>query len=399
MTQEEYARLETTYGTNNYKPFDVVIARGKGVWVWDTDGNRYLDCVSAYGAVNHGHCHPKIHKAFVEQADKVSIVSRAFRTDQAGPLYKELCDLTGSRRAILMNSGVEAVETALKAVRKWGYQKKKIPEGKAEIIVCSGNFHGRTIAVIGFSSVEKYRQGFGPFPGGFKVVPYGDVKALKEAITPATAGFLVEPIQGEGGMNVPPDGFLREAAKLCAASNVCLLLDEIQTGLGRTGKLLAEEHDAVKADAVILGKSLGGGFLPVSAVLARGEILDVFGPGDHGSTFGANPLACAVGRAALKVLVEEELVANAARMGAHLKKEIEGLSSPIVKRVKGRGMMLGIEIVPDAPSAEELCTRLIREGLLCNTAGSGIVRLTPPIVMDDEEAGWALERIQKVFKA
>ncbi len=398
MTRDEYIRLEATYGTNNYKPFDVVVARGKGVWVWDTDGNRYLDCVSAYGAVNHGHSHPKIHKAFIEQAEKVSIISRAFRNDQAGPFYKELCDLTGSRRVLLMNSGAEAVETALKAVRKWGYVRKKIPEGKAEVIVCADNFHGRTIAVVGFSTVEKYKAGFGPFPDGFKVIPFGDSKALKEAITPNTVAFLVEPVQGEGGVNVPPDGYLQEARKLCTAHNVSFVLDEIQTGLGRTGKLLAEEHWGVKADVTIIGKSLGGGFVPVSAVLARGDVLDVFQPGEHGSTFGGNPLACAVGRIALKVLVEENLAANAMKMGALLTREILAMNSPLIAGVRGKGMMLGIELAPEAPPADELCGRLIAEGLLCNTVGPRVVRFTPPLVLDDEEAGWALERLAKVFK-
>jgi len=398
MTRDEYIRLEATYGTNNYKPFDVVVARAKGVWVWDTDGNRYLDCVSAYGAVNHGHGHPKIHKTFVEQAEKVSIISRAFRNDQAGPFYKELCDLTGSRRVLLMNSGAEAVETALKAVRKWGYVRKKIPEGKAEIIVCADNFHGRTITVVGFSTVEKYRAGFGPFPDGFKVIPFGDAKALKEAITPNTVAFLVEPVQGEGGVNVPPDGYLQEARKLCSAHNVSFVLDEIQTGLGRTGKLLAEEHWGVKADVTIIGKSLGGGYVPVSAVLARGDVLDVFQPGDHGSTFGGNPLACAVGRVALRVLVDENLSANAEKMGALLTREILAMGSPMVAGVRGKGMMLGIELTPEAPPADELCTRLIAEGLLCNTVGPRVVRFTPPLVLDDEEAGWALERLVKVFK-
>lgn len=397
MTRDEYIRLEATYGTDNYKPFDVVVARAKGVWVWDTDGNRYLDCVSAYGAVNHGHGHPKIQKVFLEQAEKVSIISRAFRNEQAGPFYKEICDLTGSRRVLLMNSGAEAVETALKAVRKWGYLRKKVPEGKAEIIVCGDNFHGRTIAVIGFSTVEKYRAGFGPFPGGFKVVPFGDLKALKEAITPNTVGFLVEPVQGEGGVNVPPDGYLPEARKLCTANNIALVFDEIQTGLGRTGTLLAEEHWGVRSDVIVIGKSLGGGFIPVSAVLARGEVLDVFQPGDHGSTFGGNPLACAVGRSALKVMVEEELPQNAAKMGAFLKQEILALKSPLVAAVRGVGMMLGIELTTGAPPAAEICSKLIAEGLLCNTVGPAIVRFTPPLVLDDEQAGWALERLSKVL--
>ncbi len=397
MTHQEFSRLEDSYGAHNYKPFDVVVSRGKGVWVWDIDGNRYLDCVSAYSAVNHGHCHPKIHKAFLEQSEKLSLISRAFRTDQTGPFYQELCEATGSQRVLMMNSGAEAVETALKAVRKWGYTNKNIPEDKAEIIVCADNFHGRTISIVGFSTVEKYKRNFGPFPKGFIVVPFGDAEALRKAITPNTAGFLVEPIQGEGGINVPEEGYLKEVREICSENNVCLVFDEIQTGLGRTGTLLAEEHEHVKADLSIIGKSLGGGFLPVSAVIARGDVLDVIGPGEHGSTFGANPLACAVGRAALRVIEEEGLVANSRKMGDYLKAQILGLGSKLVKRVRGRGLMLGIELEDSAPSAAELAEKLIASGLLCIPAGERIVRLTPPIILDEEQAGWALERLTKVL--
>ncbi len=397
MTHQEFSRLEDTYGAHNYKPFDVVISRGKGVWVWDIDGNRYLDCVSAYGAVNHGHCHPKIHKAFVEQSEKLSLISRAFRTDQTGPFFKDLCEATGSRRVLIMNSGAEAVETALKTVRKWGYEHKQIPEDKAEIIVCADNFHGRTIAIVGFSTVEKYRQGFGPFPRGFVTIPFGDAEALRRAITPNTAGFLVEPIQGEGGINVPPDGYLAEVRKICTEKEICLVFDEIQTGLGRTGKLLAEDHEHVRSDLSIIGKSLGGGFCPVSAVLSRGNVLDVIRPGEHGSTFGANPLACAVGRSALRVIADEKLVENAERMGAYLKREIERMGSGQVKGVRGRGLMLGIELTESAPTAENVCKQLIESGLLCIPAGERIVRVTPPIILDEEQAGWALERLTKVL--
>lgn len=396
ITRQEYAHLEDTYGANNYAPFDVVVSRAKGVWAWDIEGNRYLDCVSAYGAVNHGHCHPKIHRAFLEQSEKLSLISRAFRTDQTGPFYRELCEATSSRRVLVMNSGAEAVETALKAVRKWGYERKKIPEDKAEIIVCSDNFHGRTIAVVGLSTVDKHRKGFGPFPPGFVVIPFGDAEALRRAITPNTAGFLVEPIQGEGGINVPPEGYLREVREICSEQEVCLVFDEIQTGLGRTGKMLAEDHEQVRADLSIIGKSLGGGFCPVSAVLARGEVLDVIGPGEHGSTFGANPLACAVGRAALRVMEEEGLVENARSMGESLTKRIEAIGGPI-KRVRGRGLMLGIELDESAPKAGDYCTKLIESGLLCIPAGERIVRFTPPIVLDEEQAGWALERLSRVF--
>jgi ornithine--oxo-acid transaminase len=395
MTRNDFIQLEDLYSARNYSPAGPVLTRGKGVWVWDTEGNRYLDCVSGYGAVNQGHCHPKIFRTLVEQAEKLSLVSRAFRTDQIGLFSKEICELTGSARVLLMNSGAEAVETALKTVRKWGYVKKKVPEDRAEIIVCDGNFHGRTITVVGFSSIDKYRNGFGPFTPGFIRVPYGDLEAMKQAVTENTVGIMVEPIQGEGGMVVPPAGYLAGLRDLCTEKNIKLVFDEIQSGLGRTGELLGEEYESVKADVCIIGKSLGGGFCPVSAVLARGDELDVLGPGEHGSTFGGNPLACAVGRTALSVLTEEKMIENAAEKGAILEEAVLGMRGKRIAGVRGRGMMLGIELnEPAAP----VCKELIAAGLLCNAAGESIVRFTPPLTLNEEQVGWALERLEEVLE-
>ena len=315
MNTQDYIALENRFGATNYKPLDVVLARGQGVWVWDVEGKRYLDCLSAYSAVNQGHCHPKIVKVMQEQAEKLTLTSRAFRNDQLGLFYQELCDLTHSHVALPMNSGAEAVESCIKAVRKWGYKVKGIPEGQAEIIVCANNFHGRTMTIVSFSTEEQYRDGYAPFTPGFKIIPFGDAQALEDAITPNTVGFLVEPIQGEAGIIVPPAGYLREVRRICTAHDIVLMTDEIQTGLGRTGKLLAEEHEGVEADLTMIGKALSGGFYPVSAVLSNKEVLGVFQPGDHGSTFGGNPLACAVARMALKVLVEEGMIENAAAHG------------------------------------------------------------------------------------
>jgi len=395
MNLHEIIENENRYCAHNYYPADVVISKGKGVCVWDMDGKRYLDCVSAFGAVNQGHCHPRILKAFMEQAERLAIISRAFRSDILGPFCKELCEATGSRNVLLMNSGAEAVETALKAVRKWGYTRKKTPKDKAEIVVCSNNFHGRTIAIVGFSSVELYKKDFGPFPPGFKVIPFGDAGALRSAITPNTVGFLVEPIQAEGGIIMPPPGYLAEVRDICSREHVALMFDEIQTGLGRTGYFLAEDMEGVKADIIIVGKSLGGGFYPISAVLCRNDILDVLGPGQHGSTFGGNPLACAAARMALKVIREDQLAENARTMGAVLKTELEGLKSPLVKKVRGIGLMLGLELASESP---ELTRRLIEAGLLCNKAGADVVRVTPPLIISEEEAGWALERFKEVLR-
>lgn len=397
MKSEEFVRLEETYGAHNYKPLDVVLTRGEGIWVWDVDGNRYLDCLSAYSAVNQGHCHPRILAALVDQARALTLTSRAFRNDQLGPFYQELCALTRSHRVLPMNSGAEAVETVIKAVRKWGYQVKGVPPEKAEIIVCANNFHGRTITIVGFSTDEQYREGFGPFTPGFRIIPFGDAKALQAAITPNSVAFLVEPIQGEGGVIVPPEGFLAAARDICTRDGVLLVLDEIQTGLGRTGKLLAEEHDRIEADVTIIGKALSGGFYPISAVLSNHEVLGVLRPGDHGSTFGGNPLACAVARAALKALIEEGMIENASEMGEYFMSQLKRISSPYVKEVRGKGLLIGMELKPEAGGARRFCEKLKERGVLCKETHEHTVRFAPPLVIRKDDIDWALERIGPVF--
>lgn len=394
MTTEEHIKLEDSYGASNYKPLDMIASKAKGVWVWDIEGNRYLDCVSAYSAVNHGHSHPKILAILKDQAEQLSLISRAFRTDQIGPLSEQICKLSSSRKVLFMNSGAEAVETALKAVRKWGYQQKGVAPDKAEIIVCDGNFHGRTIAVVGFSSIPKYKDGFGPFPSGFTSVPFGDLQAFESVISENTVGFLVEPIQGEGGMNVPPDNYLREVRRITKERSISLIFDEIQCGLGRTGKLFAEDHESVRSDVLIIGKSLGGGYLPISAVLARGDELDVFGPGEHGSTFGGNPLACAVARAALDVISEEQLSENAARIGTYIRDRLARLIGQSIRSIKGRGLMMGLELMPGAAPAGEIAKQLLSHGLLCNAVTTSVLRFTPPLSIQEEEIDWALERLE-----
>ncbi|MGA9640605.1 MAG: ornithine--oxo-acid transaminase, partial [Terriglobales bacterium] len=384
MTVHEPARsthhlveLENLYGAHNYHPLDVVIERADGVWVYDVDGHRYLDCLAAYSAVNQGHCHPKILRTLMEQAQKVTLTSRAFRNDQLPLLYEDLHKLTGFDMALPMNSGAEAVETALKTARKWGYKVKGIPEGKAEIIVCANNFHGRTISIVSFSTDEQYRDGFGPFTPGFKIIPFGDAAALRAAITPNTCAFLVEPIQGEAGIVIPPAGFLKEAAKLCQENRVLLMLDEIQSGLGRTGKLFAYMHEGISPDVVIIGKALAGGFYPVSAILASREILSVYKPGDHGSTFGGNPLGCAVARTALKVLIEENLVERSAELGAYFLGLLQTLRSPNLKEVRGKGLWIGIELTGPA---RPYCEALKEVGILCKETHDHVIRIAPPLV-------------------
>lgn len=391
----EFVELENTYGAHNYHPLDVVIDRAEGVWVYDVDGKRYLDCLAAYSAVNQGHCHPKILQTLTEQAHKVTLTSRAFRNEQLPLLYKDLHDLTGFDMALPMNSGAEAVETAVKTARKWGYKIKGIPDGKAEVIVCANNFHGRTITVISFSTDEQYRDGFGPFTPGFKVIPFGDAQALRNAITPNTCAFLVEPIQGEAGIVIPPAGFLREAAGICRENNVLLITDEIQSGLGRTGKLFAYMHEGVKPDVVIIGKALAGGFYPVSAVLASKEILGVYKPGDHGSTFGGNPLGCAVARTALRVLVEERMVERSAELGAYFVERLKTLHSRDLKEVRGKGLWIGIELYSPA---RPYCEALKEAGLLCKETHDHVIRVAPPLVIKCEEIDWAFERIKKVVE-
>ncbi len=397
MKTQQFIDLETQFGANNYKPLDVVLCRGEGIWVWDVEGNKYLDCLSAYSAVNQGHCHPRILKALKEQAEQLTLVSRAFRNDQLGPFYKEICELTRSHSVLPMNSGAEAVESAIKAVRKWGYEVKQVPNGQAEIIVCANNFHGRTLTIVGFSTEEQYRQGYAPFTPGFKIIPFGDAEALEQAITPNTVGFLVEPIQGEGGVIVPPKGYLKDARRLCDENNVILILDEIQTGLGRTGKLFAEEHEGIESDLTIVGKALSGGFYPISAVLSNKEVLGVFKPGDHGSTFGGNPLACAVAREALKVLIEEKLIENSAKLGSYMMDQLREIPSPHVKEIRGRGLMIGVELHPQAGGARRFCESLQTKGLLCKETHEHVLRIAPPLIIQEPEIDWALERIADVL--
>ncbi len=391
----ELIALEDQYGAHNYHPLDVVVEHAEGVWVYDVEGIRYLDCLASYSAVNQGHCHPKILKAMIEQARKVTLTSRAFRNDQLPLFYQDLHNLAGFEMALPMNSGAEAVETAVKAARKWGYKLKGIPDGKAEIIACANNFHGRTVTTISFSTDEQYRDGFGPFTPGFKVIPFGDVKALREAITPNTCAFLVEPIQGEAGIIIPPVGFLREAAAICRENRVLLMADEIQAGLGRTGKLFAFMHEGITPDVVIIGKALSGGFYPVSAVLASEEVLGVFHPGDHGSTFGGNPLACAIARAALRVLVEENLVQRSAELGDYFLAKLKTLSSPHIREVRGKGLWMGIEL---DVAARPYCEALKKLGVLCKETHEYVIRIAPPLVITREEIFWAFERIKKVVE-
>src|SRR5215469_378869 len=389
--------LENQYAAHNYHPLPVVLTRGQGTQVWDDAGNRYLDMMSAYSAVSHGHCHPRLVKTLTEQAAKLAVCSRAFHSEKLGAFLKRLCGLTGMARALPMNTGAEAVETALKAARKWAYKVKGVPADQAEIVVCNGNFHGRTIAIVGMSSEPQYRDGFGPFTGGFKLIPYGDAAALQKADCPITAAFLVEPIQGETGIVGPPTGYVKQCAEICKKHNVLLIADEIQTGLGRTGKLLACQHEDVKPDGLILGKALGGGLLPVSAFLAKREVMDVFHPGDHGSTFGGNPLAAAVGLEALNVLVEEKLAEHSAELGAYLLDKLAALKSPLIKGLRGKGLFIGVEIDPRKARAREVCERLMAQGILSKETHETVVRFAPPLVITREEIDWAVERIVLVL--
>jgi ornithine--oxo-acid transaminase len=396
-SRTDYLALEAEYGARNYKPLDVILTRGQGVHVWDVDGKRYLDCLSAYSAVNQGHCHPRILKAMTDQAKRLTLTSRAFRNDQLGLFYEELCVLTRSHSVLPMNTGVEAVESALKVARKWGYEIKGVPTGRAEIIACEGNFHGRTLSVVGFSTDPASTAGFGPFGPGFRIVPFGDVDALEAAITPDTVAFLVEPIQGEAGVIIPPAGYLAAARELCTRHDVILILDEIQTGLGRTGALLAEEHEGVEADLTLIGKALSGGYYPVSAVLSNREVLGVLRPGEHGSTFGGNPLACAIAREALKVLVEEGMIENAARQGERLMAGLGEIRSNMVREVRGRGLMVAIELDPEAGGARRYCQALQARGLLCKETHDHTIRIAPPLVISAEEVDWAVAQFAAVL--
>ena len=397
MSARDLIELEDRYGAHNYHPLDVVLTRGEGIWVWDVDGNRYMDCLSAYSAVNQGHAHPRILEALVEQAGRIPLTSRAFRNDQLGPYYRELLELTGYEMALPMNSGAEAVETALKAARKWAVDVKGVPDGEARIIAAEGNFAGRTISIVSFSSEPLYRAGFGPLTAGFDLVPYGDADALEAAITPATAAFIVEPIQGEGGVIVPPEGYLRRVREICSRHGVLFIADEIQTGLGRTGRLFATDHEDVRPDMVTIGKALSGGFYPVSAVLASREILGVFTAGTHGSTFGGNPLACAVARAALRVLVDERLAENAAEMGAYFMDRLRQVASPHVREVRGRGLLIGVELRPESGGARRFCEALRHEGILAKETHVDTIRFAPPLVATRDDIDWAMERIARIL--
>ncbi len=393
-----FIEVEHRLGAHNYKPLDVVLTRGEGVWVWDIDGNRYLDCLAAYSAVNQGHCHPKILAALTAQAQRLALTSRAFRNDQLGPFYAELAALTNSHKVLPMNTGAEAVESAIKAVRKWAYRVKGVPDGRAEVIVCADNFHGRTIGIVSFSTDPQARADFGPFLPGFRVIPFGDADALEAAITPETAAFLVEPIQGEAGVVIPPPGYLRRVREICTRHNVMLVLDEIQTGLGRTGKLLAEQHEGVEADLTLVGKALGGGFYPVSAVLSNSDVLGTLRPGEHGSTFGGNPLACAVARAALRVLVEEGMIENAAVMGARFLAALRQLDAGLVREARGVGLMLAVELHPDAGGARRFVEALRHRGLLAKETHENTIRFAPPLVVTAEQVDWAAEQIHAVLR-
>jgi ornithine--oxo-acid transaminase len=390
--------LENQYCAHNYHPLPVELSRGEGVYVWDSQGKKYLDMMSAYSAVSHGHCNPRLVDALKRQAETLCIVSRAFYTDKLGPFLKLACEITGQDMALPMNTGAEAVETAVKAARRWGYESKGIEQDKAEIIVCTGNFHGRTTTIISFSDEAEYRKNFGPLTPGFKIVEYGDAEALEKMITPNTAAFLVEPIQGEGGIVIPPEGYLRKCAEICKKHNVLLIADEIQTGLGRTGKLLACDHENVVPDGLILGKALGGGILPVSMFLAKKEVMDIFVPGTHGSTFGGNPLAAAVGIEALKILIEDKLPERSMEMGNYMTGELRKLESPLISLIRGSGLFIGIEIDPAVGSAREICERLMDRGLLSKETHETVVRLAPPLVITREQIDWAVVQIKEVLQ-
>ncbi len=397
MNTADYLAEVDRYSAHNYHPLPIILSRGEGAWVWDIEGKKYLDCLAAYSAVNQGHRHPAIVQAAKQQIDRLTLTSRAFHNDQMGPFLRELCELAGYDKALPMNSGAEAVETAIKAVRRWGYRVKGIPADQAEIIVCENNFHGRTTTVVSFSTEESYREGFGPLTPGFKIIPYGDSAALEAAITPHTAAFLFEPLQGEGGVLVPPDGYLRDVAEICRKHDVLLVADEIQTGLGRTGKLFCCDWEDVRPDVLVVGKALSGGFYPVSAMLADDEVMDVFAPGDHGSTFGGNPLGAAVARAALKVIVDEKLPQRARELGDWFMAEFRAIDSPHVKEVRGRGLMIGVEIKRESGPARPFCEALMERGILAKETHEQVVRFAPPLVVEKADLEWALGHSAEVL--
>ncbi len=397
MKPQDFIIMEDQYGAHNYHPLDVILTKGNGIWVYDIEGNKYLDFLSAYSSVNQGHCHPRILKKLTEQAKKLTITSRAFRNDQLGLLCKEVCELTGMEMMLPMNSGAEAVETAIKTARKWGYTKKGVNMNRAEIITCENNFHGRTTTIVGFSTERLYKEYFGPFTPGFKTIPFGDPESLRKAINKNTVAFLVEPIQAEGGVLIPPEGYLKECAEICRENNVLLILDEIQTGLGRCGKIFACKYDGVQPDIFILGKALSGGFYPVSAVVSSKEILGVFTPGEHGSTFAGNPLACSIAREALKVLIEERLVENSENLGKYFMDRLKTIESQHIKEVRGRGLLIGVELKKEAGGARRFCEALMKEGLLCKETHEHVIRFAPPLVITKKDIDWAFERIKKVL--
>ncbi len=397
MKSSEYISVEEKYGAHNYHPLDVVLSRGEGVWVYDVDGNKYLDCLSAYSALNQGHVHPRLLKVFKQQAEKLTLTSRAFRNDQLPLLYKELSEMTGYGMSLPMNSGAEAVETAIKIARKWAYNVKKVPHFKAEIIVANGNFHGRTVTIISFSSEPLYKDAFGPFTPGFISVEYGNATAIEKAISKNTAAVMIEPIQGEAGVVIPPKGFLKKVSEICKKNNVLLIADEIQTGLGRTGKLFASEHEGVRPDVVIIGKAMGGGFYPISAILADEPILGLFVPGEHGSTFGGNPLACAVAREALKVIRDEKLIENSAQLGEYFADQLAEIPSPHVKEVRGKGLLIGVELKKSAGGARRFCEALQSNGILAKETHESVIRFAPPLIIDKKTIDWALPRIRGVL--
>jgi ornithine--oxo-acid transaminase len=397
LKTEDFIALEERFGAHNYHPLDVVVSRAQGVWVWDVEGRKYLDFLAAYSAVNQGHCHPAILQALLDQAHKVTLTSRAFRSDQLGPFYQQICELSGFAKFLPMNTGAEAVETAIKAARKWAYTVKGVPAGQAEILTFAHNFHGRTTTLISFSTEEQYRAGFGPFTPGFRILPYGDAGAVERAMHPNVAAVLVEPIQGEAGIVIPPDGYLRRLRDLTTRHGALLIADEIQSGLGRTGKLFAFQHEGIRPDVVIVGKALSGGFYPVSGILADDPVMGVFHPGDHGSTYGGNPTAAAVGRAALRVLVEEKMVENAAALGPYFLDRLRRIDSQHIKEVRGRGLWIGIELHREAGGARRFCEALQKEGLLCKETHDHVIRIAPPLVIQKEEIDWALERLERVL--
>ena len=397
-TSQKHIDLENQYGARNYRPLDVVIESGEGVWVTDIDGNTYMDMLSAYSALNQGHRHPKIVAAAQEQLDRLTLTSRAFRNDQFGSFLEKLSQISGKEKVLPMNTGAEAVETAIKAARKWGYKNKEIEKDRARIITCAGNFHGRTTTIIGFSTEDQYKDGFGPFTPGFDTVPYGNVQALRDVITPDTVAFIVEPVQGEGGVIIPPEGYLKECEAICKENNVLLIVDEIQTGLGRTGKMFAFEHEGVNPDIIIVGKALSGGIMPISAVLADDEIMQVFTPGDHGSTFGGNPLASAVAKASLDVLIEEKLPENAQIMGEYFMERLWEMNSPHVKEIRGKGLLIGVEIKDESGKARDFCEKLKEVGILAKETHDMVVRFAPPLIITKKQVDWAMERIEQVFK-